>query len=88
MTIKPYPITTTNKNVPDNVFIIYESNVCGGEIITTTYITGDGSIMQVGDWCTDKPHSISLYEASRLTGDNDDVLYNKALDYFYDNPSL
>ena len=63
-----FPVRTSNKNVPPNVLLLCEISQCSGEIITTTWATDTGRIMQATDWVNDKPHQVHINDVAREMG--------------------
>ena len=68
--IRCYPNKTTNKNIPESVFLVAEIVVSSLENKTTYYIDKKGDIFKVGDWVTDKPDVAYPFELVRLTEDS------------------
>lgn len=69
-----YPQHTTNQNVPRGAFLVAEKTSMSGEITETYYVTKDGSIWRVGNWCTDKPHPGSMSMLCRATFDTEQMI--------------
>jgi len=65
---KLFPQQTANQNVPDNVFLVYQSNSMSGEITTTYYMDLEGNCWQVTDWKGHHAFVIHRFEMCRLVG--------------------
>lgn len=67
MTFEIFPKSTSNKNVPKGVFLLFERTEMNGELITTYYANDKGELFYVGDWSVDIPHRASIDEIADLT---------------------
>jgi len=72
--------STTNHNVPKDVFLIAEDSHMSGEIVTTFYADKEGNMWEVGDWKYDKPQPLTmsrLYKATMLSPKMVTCMYNR-----------
>ena len=81
--MRTYPITTSNINVPKDVFLLAETSAMSGEVVTTYYATRDLYLYKVGDWKGDKPELVPLSVICRLTGDTERMVEFRIKDFFY-----
>lgn len=79
--MRTYPTSTSNRNVPSNVYLLAE--VTEGETNITYYATEGGALYKVGDWATDEPHPAFLSEVCRLTGDGEMMISARVDSFFY-----
>ena len=80
--MKTYPTSTSNQNVPKDVYLLAEVATMSDEIQTTFYATKTGKLWKVGDWITDKPQPAYLFEICRLTGDCEQMVNARVESYF------
>jgi hypothetical protein len=81
--MRTYPTTTSNANVPKDVYLLAETSTMSGEIVTTYYATQDLELFAVVDWKGDKPLPVALFEICRVTGDTEQMLLARIKDFFY-----
>ena len=63
-----FPTYTANKNVPPRAFLIYQYEQCSGEIVTTCFSDGEGTLWRVTDWSGNKPTMISIDDVANEMG--------------------
>jgi hypothetical protein len=85
-----YPQKVSNKNIPDNVFLIANLVYMDNEIQDTYYINREGDLLMVSDWNNDIPIEVSLHKLTEITGDSEMMIMSRWKDYFYflDHPEL
>lgn len=82
--MRTYPTSTSNRNVPADVYLIAELAV--GECNYTYYADKNGDLWKVGDWKGDKPQSAYLNDVCRLTGDCEFMVEGRVSSWiFYQN---
>jgi hypothetical protein len=80
--MKTYPISTSNQNVPRDVYLLAEISAMSGEIIVTYYADRNLHLWFVGDWIDDKPASAYLFEICKLTGDSEYMVTTRIESFF------
>ncbi len=78
-----YPESTSNRNVPANVFLVAEAEAMSGEVIVTYYVDSSGYLNKVTDWKDNRPRLASVDEVCQLTGDTEKMVnahYHQWLD--------
>jgi hypothetical protein len=66
--ITTMPTSTSNHNVPNDVLLMAEEELCSGEITITYYIDRDSNMFDVCDWVLSKPYPVSMRTMCRKTG--------------------
>ena len=66
--MKLYPNNTANRNVPQDVFLIAETEAMSGEIHYTYYADKEGTTFVVADWSGDKPGTMAIEHIAYITG--------------------
>jgi hypothetical protein len=69
-----YPESTSNRNVPLNVFLVAETEAMSGEVHTTYYIDASGTMLKVSDWTSSKAQPVRMFELCRLTLDTERMI--------------
>lgn len=80
--MRTYPKSTSNKNVPQGVFLIAETSAMSGEIITTYYADKNGYLWKVYDWKGCRPEAAYTFQLCALTGDTESILTARVLGHF------
>ena len=78
-----YPVSISNSNVPENVYLIADLVYTSGENHDTYYINQYGSIFMVGDWKGDSPFPVSMHRLTEITGDTEQMIESRYKSYFY-----
>lgn len=86
MTIKSYPQSTANPNVPRDVYLLAEVSLTSGEVVETAYIDRAGNMWIVCDWSGHKPVSLPMFRACRMTGDTEKMIESRWESWFRLHP--
>jgi hypothetical protein len=78
-----FPVSTSNKNVPKDAYLLAETYAMSDEIITTYYADKENNLWAVTDWINDKRQPVPLFKICRLTGETENMLLKRVESYFH-----
>lgn len=78
-----YPVSVSNPNVPEDVYLVADLSYTSGEHHDTYYIDRYGNLLMVGDWKGDSPSPVSMHRLTEITGDTEQMITSRYRSYFY-----
>jgi hypothetical protein len=82
MSVRTYPVSVSNSNVPKDVYLVADESLTSGELHYTYYIDREGNMFMVADWKDSKPAPVTMHMLTKLTGDSEQMITARCESWF------